>query len=59
VTAVAFIWLAASVLWLVVIAAADFPSWPLAAWVAATTGPLAVLANRSRRSSTGADSAYG
>lgn len=55
VSALAVTWLAVSALWLVVIVITDIPAWPLAIWIAATAGPLAVLANRRPRSSTRAD----
>ena len=53
--AIALAWLTLNLLWLVLIILTDVPAWTLAVWIAATLGPSAFLANRTPRSSTGAD----
>lgn len=43
-----WLWLAITVLGLVVIAVSDQPAWPLAVWIASTLGTVVVLDGSSR-----------
>lgn len=43
--------LAISAIWLVVIFVTDLPAWPLALWIAISLGPLTVLRSRFGRTS--------
>lgn len=48
--ALPWLWLAMSLLWLVVVIVTDQPAWPLALWIATTIGPFIYLRNSKHQS---------